>query len=100
VIRRTREIGVRVALGARPPHIIRLVLTEGLSVTAIGIVLGLGATFLAARGLASMLYGVSSSDAATYATVPALLAMVAVLAALGPARRALSVEPVAVLRQE
>ena len=100
VVRRTREIGVRVALGARPPHIIRLVLTEGLSVTAIGIVLGLGATFLAARGLASMLYGVSSSDAATYATVPALLAMVAVLAALGPARRALSVEPVAVLRQE
>jgi putative ABC transport system permease protein len=100
VIRRTREIGVRVALGARPSHIIRLVLTEGLSVTAIGIVLGLGATFLAARGLASMLYGVSSSDAATYATVPALLAMVAVLAALGPARRALSVEPVAVLRQE
>jgi predicted permease len=100
VVRRTREIGVRVALGARPPHIIRLVLTEGLSVTAIGIVLGLGATFLAARGLASMLYGVSSSDAATYATVPALLAMIAVLAALGPARRALSVEPVAVLRQE
>jgi putative ABC transport system permease protein len=100
VVRRTREIGVRVALGARPTHIIRLVLAEGLSITAVGIVLGLGVTFAAARGLASMLYGVSSSDVATYATVPALLAAVAVLAALGPARRALNVEPVAVLRQE
>jgi putative ABC transport system permease protein len=100
VVRRTKEIGVRVALGARRAQIIRLVLAEGLTVTGIGIVIGLGATFAATRALAFMLYGVSASDAATYAAVPSCLAIVALLAAIAPTRRALGVEPIAVLREE
>jgi predicted permease len=100
VVRRRREIGVRVALGARPVHVIRLIVTEGLSVTFVGILCGLVVTAAATRVLGSMLYGVSPSDAITYTAVPALLAMVSILAAWAPARRALRVDPMAVLRQE
>jgi putative ABC transport system permease protein len=100
VVRRTKEIGVRVALGAPRAHIVRLVVAEGLSVTLAGIVIGLVATFAAARGLASLLYGVSASDASTYAIAALLLAVVALLAAVGPTRRALRVEPISVLRAE
>src|SRR5262249_29787561 len=100
VVRRTREIGVRVALGAGRGRIIRLVVAEGLGVTLTGIAVGLAATFAAAQGLKSLLYGVSASDATTYASVPLLLAVVALLAAVGPTRRALRVEPIRVLRAE
>jgi predicted permease len=102
VVRRTREIGIRLALGARPSDVVRLVLSEGLGVTTVGVALGLGASALAARALTSLtpLYGVTTFDPLTYATVPALLVCVAVLAAWPPARRALRVDPNVVLRQE
>jgi putative ABC transport system permease protein len=102
VVRRTREIGIRLALGARPSDVIRLVLVEGLGVTGVGVALGLAASALAARALTWLtpLYGVTTFDPLTYATVPALLVCVAVLAAWPPARRALRVDPNVVLRQE
>jgi predicted permease len=102
VVRRSREIGIRVALGARPPDVVRLILGEGLRVMGFGVALGLVAAALTARALGSLmpLYGVRSTDPLTYATVPALLLFVALLAALPPTRRALRLDPNAVLRQE
>jgi putative ABC transport system permease protein len=100
VARRTREIGVRIALGARPLHIVQLVLGEGVGMTAAGLVVGLAAAAAAARGLTALLYGVSASDPLTYVTIPLVLTLVALLAALVPARRALQLEPHVVMRQE
>jgi predicted permease len=102
VIRRTKEIGIRVALGARTLDVVRLVLHEGVGVTGIGVLAGLGLALLAARALGSLtpLYGVSASDPLTYVSVPLILLSVALLAALAPTRRALRVDPNSVLRQE
>ena len=102
VVRRSREIGIRVALGARPPDVVRLILGEGLRVMGFGVALGLIAAALTARALGSLmpLYGVRSSDPLTYAAVPILLLIVTLLAALPPVRRALRLDPNAVLRQE
>ncbi|MET0215159.1 MAG: ABC transporter permease [Vicinamibacterales bacterium] len=102
VLRRAREIGIRVALGAQPLDIVRLILAEGLGITIVGIVLGLGAAALAARALGSLtlLYGVRASDPATYLSVPVILLVVALIAALAPARRALRLDPNVVLRSE
>jgi predicted permease len=100
VARRTREIGVRLALGAQRWHIMHLVLREGFGIISAGIAFGLAAAAVAARTLESLLYGVTPSDPATYLLVPVLLASVALLAACAPTRRALRVQPNAVLRQE
>ncbi len=102
VVRRSREIGIRVALGASPPDVVRLVLGEGLRVMGFGVALGLVAAALSARALGSLmpLYGVRTTDPLTYAAVPALLLIVAILAALPPTRRALRLDPNVVLRQE
>ena len=102
VLRRAREIGIRVALGARPLDIVRLILAEGLGITIVGIVLGLAAAALAARTLGSLtlLYGVRASDPATYLSVPVLLLIVALIATLVPASRALRLDPNVVLRSE
>jgi predicted permease len=98
--RRTREIGVRVALGAGPVQIVRLVLEEGIRVLALGITVGIAAALAAARLLESLLFGVSSSDTPTFALVAGALGLVAMMAAALPARRALTVNPVSVLRQD
>jgi len=102
VVRRSKEIGIRVALGARPLDVVRLVLDEGLGVTGIGVGVGLGAAVFAARALGSLtpLYGVQPLDPLAYTGVPAVLVGVALIAALPPARRALRVDPNTVLRQE
>jgi predicted permease len=100
VARRTREIGVRVALGARPMHVVQLVLGEGVGMTAAGLVIGLAAAAAAARGLNALLFGVSAADPVTYVAIPVVLALVVLLAALVPARRALQLEPHVVMRQE
>ena len=102
VVRRSREIGIRVALGARPRDVVRLILGEGLRTTGVGVALGLVAAALTAQVLGSLmpLYGVDSTDPLTYAAVPALLLGVALLAALPPTRRALRLDPNVVLRQE
>lgn len=101
VSRRTREIGVRVALGARPADVVRLVLRQAVTLGAIGIVLGMtGGAILARAFLSKLLFGVSAIDPATYAAMAAIL-LAATLAASGlPARRASRVDPIVALRSE
>jgi predicted permease len=100
VVRRTREIGVRVALGATPVQILRLLIGESGRVVAFGVAAGVLGAFVAARLLTSMLYGVSATDPATFLLVPAAVAALAITASCLPALRALRVNPVAALRHE
>jgi putative ABC transport system permease protein len=100
VSQRTGEIGIRMALGARPSDIARLVLGHGLSMALIGIGIGVAGAAWLARYLGSQLYAVSPFDAPVYAMVAALLALVATMACLIPARRAISIDPVEALRRE
>jgi predicted permease len=100
VSRRTREIGIRVALGARSWDVIRMVLAQGIRPAALGIVLGVAGAYWGSRVLQSLLYNVESSDLVTFAGVTALLLGVVVLAILLPARRASRIAPVEALRLE
>jgi predicted permease len=98
VTQRTREIGVRVALGAQHGQVLSLIVGEGLRLAAMGLVLGVIGSMLLARTLRGLVYGVSPTDPAAFASVVALLAIVAVVAAWVPARRAARVDPMQVLR--
>ncbi len=100
VTQRTHEIGIRMALGARPAEIVKLVLRHGLLLTVGGVVIGLAGALALARALHGMLFEVSASDPATFAIVPLLLAAVALLACYFPARRASRVDPLAALRHD
>lgn len=98
--RRTREIGVRVALGADRRAVVRLVVGEGMKVVAIGIAVGLALAFAATRALASLLFGVSPLDGITFIAAALILTTVALLASYLPARRAAMVDPMTALRQQ
>jgi hypothetical protein len=100
VVERTREIGVRSALGASRGSIIALVLRDGLRLTGLGIAIGLGGSALATHAIATMLFGVSRLDPITYILVTLLLASVAVVACSVPAWRAIRVDPASTLRAE
>ena len=100
VAQRTREIGLRMALGADAPRVLRGVLRQGLSLAGVGILLGLTGSFALQRVLSGMLYGVEATDPATLAGVSGLMALAATLAALLPARRATRVDPMEALRAE
>jgi putative ABC transport system permease protein len=100
VTARTREIGIRMAIGASPGDVYRMVIGQGLRVTLLGIGIGLAFSAMAARLLASLLYGVSPTDAVTWSAAVVLWLAVALLACWVPARRAGRVEPVVALRQE
>jgi putative ABC transport system permease protein len=100
VSQRTSEIGVRMALGATSREVFRLVLGDGLRLTAVGIVIGVAGSTAVGRWLESLLYGVGSWDWLTMAATAALLLGVATLACLLPARRAMRVDPMAALRAE
>jgi ABC-type antimicrobial peptide transport system permease subunit len=100
VAQRTQELGVRVALGAQRRDIMSLILRRGTGLAAVGVALGLlGAAWLT-RFLGSLLYGVMPLDAVTYGAVALLLGLSAILATLGPARRATRVDPMMALRSE
>lgn len=100
VSQRTREVGIRVALGAETGHVVRLVVREGMVLVAAGVGLGLALSLVAMRPLAGILIGVAPTDAATFGAVSAILAVVALVASYLPARRAAAVDPLIALRAE
>jgi predicted permease len=100
VSRRTREVGIRVALGAQRSDILWLVMKDGLRFAGIGVSLGLTCAFALSRLLASQLYGVSPADPATFAAVAAMMFFVTLLACYIPTRRAMRVDPLVALRYE
>jgi len=100
VTQRTREIGIRMALGAQPSSVLRLVVTEGMVLALAGAALGLIAAFAVTRSMGTLLYGVTPTDPATFVVVPAGLALVALAASYFPARKATRVDPVTALRAE
>ena len=100
VTQSTHDIGVRVALGARPGNIVGLVVRQGMELAAIGILAGLAGAAALTRVMSSLLFGVSATDAVTFCAVAALLALVAFAATVIPARRATSVDPMVALREE
>jgi predicted permease len=100
VVRRTGEIGLRMALGALPGHVLRMVLRESLALVLLGVALGIGGALAAVRLVANLLYGLSPTDAATYSVVTLLLVGVALAAAFIPARRAAKIDPMVALRTE
>jgi putative ABC transport system permease protein len=100
VAQRTREIGIRMALGAQRTQMLQMILRQSLSVVAIGLTTGLLAAFGTTRLLASLLYGVGANDIVTYASVVFLLGGAALLASYIPARRAMKVDPMIALRYE
>jgi predicted permease len=100
VTQSTHDIGILLALGARPENIIGLVVRQGMQLTLIGLLAGLIGAAALTRVIASLLFGVSTTDVATFLAVPALLAVVAFAATVIPALRATSVDPLVALREE
>ena len=100
VLRRTGEIGLRMALGALPAQVLRMILLESLGLVALGVVLGVAAACAASRLVAAMLFGLSPTDPITYGAVAFLLVAVALLASLLPARRASKIDPMVALHAE
>jgi putative ABC transport system permease protein len=100
VSQRTAEIGLRVAIGARPTHVLKLILGQGLKLTLFGVAIGLTAVWCLTRLLANLLFGVSATDPATIVLISLLFTGVALLACLLPAWRALAVDPIQALRTE
>jgi len=100
VTQRTREIGIRIALGARPGQVIAPVIREGLMLALGGLAVGLAGAFIAARVLSRFLFGIGASDPTTFAGVSILLFAVALMASYIPSRRAMRVDPIVALRTE
>jgi putative ABC transport system permease protein len=100
VAQRTQEIGVRMALGAQPGDVVRMVVRQGATLVLLGLAIGGVAAYFTAQLLAGSLYGVSPHDPSTFVLVPLLLALVALLACLVPAHRATKVDPMIALRAE
>jgi putative ABC transport system permease protein len=100
VSQQTREIGIRLALGAQRPQVLKLVLGQGMKLALTGVLIGAGASLVVTRLLSSLLFSVGANDPTTFVFVAALLALVALLACWLPAKRATKVEPIIALRSE
>lgn len=100
VTQRTREIGIRVALGAERHHIVGMFALQGMRMTLVGLVLGLAAALILTRVMASMIYALSTTDPLTYVMVTLLIALASFLACFGPAHRAAVVDPLIAMRRE
>ena len=98
--RRTREIGIRMAMGATPARVMRLVTGETAALALIAVIAGLGGAWGLTRYIKTLLYGVTELDPTTFAAAPALLALIVLAASLGPASRASQVDPLVALREE
>jgi putative ABC transport system permease protein len=100
VTQRTHEIGIRIAIGARPRDVFTMILGHGMKLTLLGVVIGLGLAFAATRLMETMLFGVAPTDITTFSVISILLISVAALACYLPGRRATKVEPTISLRYE
>jgi predicted permease len=100
VSQRTRELGIRMALGAKRGDVLKMIMSQGLKLSAVGIVIGLVLSLALARVLSAVLIGVGAYDVVTFVAIPGLLVVVAVFACLVPARRATKVDPLVALRYE
>jgi len=100
VAQRTRELGIRIALGAQRSDVLRLILRQGMAVVAAGVIFGVAASLGLTRLIASLLYGISANDPITFFLLSAALVLVAFIACWLPARRAARVDPVIALRAE
>jgi len=100
VTQRTNEIGVRMALGASPRNIIALVLREGMAMAVAGVVLGTAISYVATRLLTALLFGITPTDAVSFALAAGCLLFFALIASYLPARKATAIEPVVALRAE
>ena len=100
VRQRRHEIGVRIAIGARPADVLGMIMGQGFRLTAIGIAAGLAGAFALTRFLKSLLFGVTETDPVMFILIPALLLTVAMLASYLPARRAAAIDPITALRQD
>jgi putative ABC transport system permease protein len=100
VAQRTREIGVRSALGARTADLVGLVLRQAVRLTIAGLVIGVAAAALLATSLSRVLYGISTYDTASFVIGPMLVVLVALVACVAPTRRAIAIDPLRALRSE
>ena len=96
----TRELGIRIALGASQRNIVSLVVRQGMTLALFGVMIGLAAAFLLSRLIQSMLFGVGATDPTTFVGISLLLAMIALLASYLPAQRAARIDPLISLRSE